>query len=115
MENYNLEPFNMETSEEKYLKEETYLRAKEKVKNILGFYWHLVSYIIVNIFIIVLIVSNGGTLFSFGTFATAIFWGIGLFFHFLGIYGPDFLFGKNWEHRKIKEFIDKEQNQQKFE
>ncbi|GAA4815909.1 2TM domain-containing protein [Litoribaculum gwangyangense] len=115
MENYNIKPYNDETSEERYRREEAYLRAKEKVKKIIGFYWHLASYIIVNIFIIILIVSNGGKLFSFGTFATPLFWGIGLFFHFMGVFGPDFLFGKNWEERKIKEYMDKEQNSHKYE
>ncbi|MCK8479523.1 2TM domain-containing protein [Psychroserpens algicola] len=89
-------------------KEEAYLRAQKKVKALIGFYWHFASYVIVNIFIIVLIVTNGGELWSFGTFATAIFWGIGVFFHFMGVYGPDFLFGKNWEERKIKELMDKD-------
>ncbi len=116
MKNYDLEPYNNEASrEEQYSKEEAYLRAKEKVKKLLGFYWHVASYVIVNLFIIIVIVSNGGTLFSFGTFATAIFWGIGLLFHFLSVFGPDFLFGKNWEERKTKEFMEKEQNKRKFD
>lgn len=107
MEN-NTEPFKDYRTQRTFEKEEAYLRAQKKVKALLGFYWHLASYIIVNIFIIVLIVSNGGKLFSFGTFATAFFWGIGIFFHFIGVFGPDFLFGKNWEERKIKEIMDKE-------
>ncbi|WP_299224646.1 2TM domain-containing protein [uncultured Psychroserpens sp.] len=89
-------------------KEEAYMRAQKKVKALMGFYWHLASYVIVNLFIIILIVTYGGRLFSFGTFATALFWGIGLLFHFLGVFGPDFMFGKNWEERKIKQLMDKE-------
>lgn len=116
MKKYDLEPYREEDSLEKqYLKEEAYLRAKEKVKKIMGFYWHLASYIIVNLFIIIVIVTNGGKLFSFGTFATPIFWGIGLLFHFLSVFGPDFLFGKNWEERKIKEYMEKEQNKHNLE
>lgn len=102
-------------SENQFAQEQAYLRAKQKVKKILGFYWHLASYIVVNVFIIILIVSNGGEFFNFGTFATPLFWGIGLLFHFLSVYGPDFLFGKQWEERKIKEFMEKEQNDRKFE
>ncbi|MCH4552394.1 2TM domain-containing protein [Aestuariibaculum lutulentum] len=115
MKNYELESYDNETSKERFYREEAYLRAKQKVKKILGFYWHLASYIIVNIFIIIVIVSNGGELFSFGTFATALFWGIGLAFHFLSVYGPDFIFGKKWEERKIQEFMEKEQSHHKFE
>ncbi|WP_052461177.1 2TM domain-containing protein [Psychroserpens mesophilus] len=104
----NTEYNQMASAENKFLREEAYLRAQKKVKSLLGFYWHLASYIIVNVIIIILIVSNGGRLFSFGTFATALFWGIGLFFHFLGVFGPDFLFGKNWEKKKIEKYMEKE-------
>ncbi len=108
MEKYNIEPYDEDSSKQKFLREEAYLRAQKKVKSLMGFYWHLASYVIVNIFIIIIIVSNGGRLWSLGTLATALFWGIGLLFHFLGVFGPDFLFGKNWEERKIKEYMDKD-------
>ena len=105
----NIEPYGRQrSSQQAFEREEAYLRAQKKVKALVGFYWHLASYVIVNLFIIILIVSNGGKLFSFGTFATAFFWGIGLMFHFLGVFGPDFLFGKNWEERKIKKIMEKE-------
>ncbi|SDS67497.1 2TM domain-containing protein [Formosa sp. Hel1_31_208] len=107
MEN-NIEPYENNSKRSAFEREEAYLRAQKKVKSLIGFYWHFASYVIVNLFIIILIVSNGGKLWSFGTFATAFFWGIGLFFHFLGVYGPDFFFGKNWEERKIKEIMEKD-------
>jgi hypothetical protein len=40
----------------------------------------------------------------------AIGWGIGLVAHGLRAYGYNPLFGKNWEERKIKEFMDKDRN-----
>lgn len=107
MEN-NIEPYGNDSRQKAFEREEAYLRAQKKVKALVGFYWHLASYVIVNLFIIILIVANGGKLFSFGTFATAFFWGIGLLFHFLGVFGPGFMFGKDWEQRKIKEMMDKE-------
>lgn len=102
----SIEPYENNSAQRTWEKEEAYLRAQKKVKAIIGFYWHLASYVIVNIFIIILITSNGVKLFSFGTFSTAFFWGIGLFFHFVGVFGPSFLFGKNWEERKIKELME---------
>ncbi len=115
MEQHNLEPYsNNAPPEKQYSKEEAYLRAKAKVKRIMGFYGHLASYLVVNLILVIIIVANGGKLLSFGTFATALFWGIGLLFHFLAVFGPDFLFGKNWEQRKIKEFMENEQNKQQF-
>jgi hypothetical protein len=112
MEKYNIEPYGDNESERQYIKEEAYLRAKKKLDKLKGFYWHLASYVVVNLFLIILIGSNSSEdYFSFATFSTAIFWGIGLFFHFIGVFGPDFLFGKNWEERKVKEFMDKDKNQ----
>lgn len=96
------------------LENEKYKQAKKKVKEIKGFYTHLTVYILVNIFLILL---NTG-LFSRGTFdldlsswsdfSTPFFWGIGLFFHGLYVYQDSFGFLKNWEQRKIKEFMEKE-------
>ncbi|WP_040278150.1 2TM domain-containing protein [Psychroserpens damuponensis] len=107
MEN-NIEPYGNRNSQKAWEKEEAYLRAQKKVKAIMGFYWHLASYVIVNIFLIILITSNGVKFFSFGTFSTAFFWGIGIFFHFLGVFGSDFFLGKQWEQKKIKEIMDKD-------
>jgi len=98
-------------SEERFREEDSYLRAKKKLEKIVGFYWHLAAYVIVNTFLIIMIVVNsdsGESIWNFGSFSTAFFWGIGLFFHFLGVFGTHILFGKNWEERKIKEFMDKD-------
>ncbi|GAB5565062.1 MAG: 2TM domain-containing protein [Winogradskyella sp.] len=111
MEKFSLEPLKDNDEISDFRKEEAYLRAKKKVDALMGFYWHLAVYIVVNGFLILLIGLNSNEGFSgFGPYATAVFWGIGLFFHFIGVFGPDFLFGKNWEKRKIKEFMDKEES-----
>ncbi|MDO6758667.1 2TM domain-containing protein [Tamlana sp. 2_MG-2023] len=94
---------------ENYQKEEAYLRAEKRLKELKGFYWHAFWYVAVNIFITGMIVFNGGQFWNFGTFATPLFWGIGLAFHGLCIFGKDFVFGKSWEERKIKEYMEKEQ------
>lgn len=107
MEKYKIEPYEDCENSSDYRKEEAYLRAKKKVDAIVGFYWHLAVYVIVNIFLIILIGVNAG--FSgFGPYATAVFWGIGLAFHFLGVFGPNFFFGENWENKKIEEYMEKE-------
>ncbi|MFP4846493.1 2TM domain-containing protein [Winogradskyella sp. PE311] len=109
MEKYSIEPYNEGDSVSDFRKEEAYLRAKKKVDTIIGFYWHLAVYLVVNIFLIILIGMNSNQGFSgFGPYATAFFWGIGLAFHFIGAFGPDFFFGSNWEKRKIEEYMDKE-------
>ncbi len=109
MEKYSIEPYNETNVVSDFKKEEAYLRAKKKVDALIGFYWHFAVYVVVNVFLILVIAlnSNEGFL-GFGPYATALFWGIGLVFHFLGVFGPDFLFGKDWEQRKLQEFMDKE-------
>ena len=109
---YQIEPYQGESQQDFYQREEAYIRAKKKLEKLVGFYWHLAVYIVVNLFLIILIgVNNDGGFWNFGTFATAFFWGIGLAFHFLGVFGPDFIFGKDWERKKIKEFMDKDKEE----
>jgi hypothetical protein len=108
MTNYSIDNQSENASQKDVYRQEAYIRAQKKVKKIVGFYWHLASYVIVNLFLIFLIGRENNNFWSFGTFSTAIFWGIGLFFHFIGVFGPDFLFGNNWEQRKIKEYMDKD-------
>ncbi|NND51660.1 MAG: 2TM domain-containing protein [Flavobacteriaceae bacterium] len=111
MKKYEIEPYKDHTDPDSFAREEAYLRAKKKLDKLVGFYWHLAVYVIINIFLIILIGVNldrGDQFWSFGTFATALFWGIGLAFHFLSVFGPGFIFGKNWEDRKIKEYMDKD-------
>lgn len=109
MEKYKIESYETNDDVSGFREEEAYLRAKKKVDSIMGFYWHLASYVIVNIFLIIVIsVNSDEGFFHFGTFATALFWGIGLLFHFLGVFGTDFLFGKHWEKKKIAKLMEKE-------
>ena len=105
MKKYEIEPYNDEQSRYEFEKEEAYLRAKKKLDKLVGFYWHLAVYVVINLFLIIIIGINrndGG------------FWGLA--FHFLGVFGPNFIFGKNWEERKLKEFMDKEKEEyQRFQ
>lgn len=97
--------------ENEYIEEKKYLRAQKRIKEIKGFYWHLFWYLVVNIFLWVVIIMNlnqGESFFKYGHFSTAFFWGIGLFFHWLGVFGKNIVFSKDWENRKIKEYMDKD-------
>ncbi len=90
-------------------KEEAYLRAKKKLDKLRGFYMHLLWYLIINSVLLVVNYSHIG--WNFGTFSTPFFWGIGLFFHFIGVFGPNLFFGKQWEDKKIQELLDKDKQQ----
>ena len=109
MERYNIEPYNDDNIQNNYAQEEAYLRAKKRLDKVVGFYWHLAVYVVVNLFLIILIgVNSDEGFWHFGTIATPLFWGIGLGFHFLGVFGPNLLFSKNWEKRKIQEYMEKD-------
>jgi len=108
---------NLLTSTESSLyKEDTFERARKRLKELKGFYWHLFWYLAVNLFIsiskIVSDMEEGQTfmesLFDYGTFTVWFFWGIGLASHWLGVFGKNLIFSKNWEKRKVDEFIEKD-------
>ncbi|MGB8705781.1 MAG: 2TM domain-containing protein [Gillisia sp.] len=92
-----------------------YEEAKHRVKRIRGFYIHLTIYIFVNTFLILL--NNRQPVFfgvkevEFSDLYTALFWGIGLFSHWLAVFGHNWMFGKKWEERKIQEYIEKEKQE----
>lgn len=96
-----------------------YEKAIKRVKKIKGFYTHLLVYIVINIMIIVVNIQNletGESYFQFKNFFTAFLWGIGIISHALSVFGPDLFLGNDWEEKKIKELMEKENsNQQKWQ
>ena len=86
-------------------------RARKKVKSIRGFYKHLTIYLIINILALLYTyfkLETGEEFFVFKNFNMAFFWGIGVIFHALGVFGTGIFFGSDWEDRKIRELMDKE-------
>ncbi|MBD0833138.1 2TM domain-containing protein [Aestuariibaculum sediminum] len=100
-------------TESPFNKEDAYLRAENRIKKLKGFYWHLFWYVIINLFLIILklVYDLNDEFWSFNTFSTAIFWGVGLCFHAFGVFGKHLIFSRDWENRKIQEFLDKDKNQ----
>ena len=108
--------------ENNYIQEQKYIRAKKKVKEIKGFYIHFAVYIIINIFISGIIVYGltrdeeynfSDAITHFGVYSTWLFWGIGVFFHWLGVFGFKSVLSQSWEDRKIKELMEKEEQRSK--
>ena len=91
--------------QETYIDDKRYVRAKEKVEKIKGFYSNLISYIVI---IPVLAYINYRTT----DFPWVIFpilgWGFGVVAHGMEAYGYSPFVGKNWEERKIREFMNKD-------
>lgn len=93
----------------KFEKEDKYIEAQKRLKELKGFYHHLFWYLLVNMIIMIMVYINADdeyNFWNFGTFSTAFFWGIGLGFHAIGVFGKSVLFTQKWEERKIKEFMD---------
>ena len=98
-------------------KESAFYRAQHRVDRLRGFYNHLAVYLLINIGIttykIIRNVLHGETIneafFDLGTFIVWGLWGIGLAIHAFSVFGLPFLFGKNWEEEKIKQFIEEEE------
>ncbi|MDY8137389.1 2TM domain-containing protein [Aquimarina sp. 2201CG5-10] len=89
-----------------------YERAKKKVQEEKGFYGHLTAYIIVNVFLLFINLDFSSRDYTdwsgWSILITPVLWGIGLFFHWIGVFGKNPFFSKNWEERKIKEIMEEE-------
>jgi uncharacterized membrane protein len=84
--------------------EEIYQIARQRVEEKKGFYTHLIVYICVNILLVLIWFFTGAN------FPWFIFplggWGIGLLFHFLGV----FVFSRSnsaWEKKELEKEIDR--------
>lgn len=88
-------------------------RAKHRVKKLKGFYIHLLIFITINVIVILINIQNlapGESYFQFRNFLTLGLWGMGIIAHALSVYLPNFILGSNWEERKIKEFMGKQED-----
>nr|WP_250149309.1 2TM domain-containing protein [Flagellimonas sp. 389] len=92
-------------TQESHIAEKRYLKAKEKVDAVKGFYSNLITYCIVIPFLWWLNLKT--TSFLWALFPT-IGWGFGVLAHGMEAYGYNPLWGKRWEERKIQELMDKE-------
>jgi hypothetical protein len=79
-----------------------YLKAKERVEELKGFYSNLIAYCCI---IPLLALINYLTYWNFQWFwFAAAGWGVGVVIHAFTVFG----YGKNWEERKIKELMGKD-------
>lgn len=93
-------------------------RVKKRIATLKEFYKHVAVYVIVHLFLMgrrmYLDVSRGDTLMealtSGGNYRLFFWWSFILVLHAFKTYRLDFLFGKNWEQRKIAEEMNKDSN-----
>tara|TARA_R110002050_G_scaffold53118_2_gene120788 strand:- start:11902 stop:13236 length:1335 start_codon:yes stop_codon:yes gene_type:complete len=89
--------------------DDSYVRARNHVEELKGFYYSLISYCLVIPFLIFI---NYKTSWDFQWFWFPMFgWGLGLAIQGFRVFVNDKAFGRRWEERKINEFMqDEEEN-----
>lgn len=93
--------------ENQYTNEDRYNKAQKRVEEIKGFYGNLTSYVFVNIGLLVLnLVTSPNHLWFFWPL---LGWGIGVAIHGMMVFKYLPFFDQEWEQKKIKEFMEKEE------
>lgn len=83
----------------------SFQRAQERVEEMKNFYTHLIAYLMINPF---LILVNYFTYWDFQWFWFPLFgWGLGLAAHALTLYG----FGSQWEEQKIRRLMEEDKDE----
>ncbi len=86
-----------------------YKKAKKRVKEKKGFYAHLTSYVIVIGFLFLMNLTTwDGEIWAI---FPAMGWGIGIAFHYVGVFGIPFLnvLSKEWEEKEMQKELSKYQ------
>ncbi len=86
--------------------DERYRQAKERVGKMRGFYISLTAYcLVIPMLFLINILASPQHIWFFWPMAG---WGIGLMFHGLSVFGTWRVFSHEWEERKVKELLDRE-------
>lgn len=90
-------------------------RAKRRIESLKGFYMHLASYVLINMFILVNIYlqtsGSGEGFWQWKHFFVAIFWGIGLGIHASWVFAFNPFFGHEWEQRQIEKIMKRDERE----
>ncbi|MDG1573412.1 2TM domain-containing protein [Robiginitalea sp. M366] len=99
--------------EEDLNRENKYIRARQRVEELKKFYGNLTAYVFV---IGMLALINYFTFWEYKWFLwAALGWGIGLLFHALKTFRWNPFFNRDWEERKIREFMEEDEKTGRWE
>ncbi len=95
---------------------EKYIKAQKRVKQVKEFYKHFTLYLIINLIVIGRriykdIMYGDSVIEAFteiNNYRFFFWWGIGLIIHGLLVFGTPNVFSKDWEKRKIEEYMNKD-------
>ncbi|WP_394750534.1 2TM domain-containing protein [Spongiimicrobium salis] len=95
------------------IEEEKRERAKNRVEELKGFYIHALVFVLVNPFLAFLnYMTTGWEPLWF--IYPLLGWSLGLLIHGLCIFGVNPFLGKDWEQRKLREFMEEEDERGKW-
>jgi hypothetical protein len=86
--------------------QQRYERARARVVELRGFYFHVFFYVVINagLAVLNLVTSPSALWFPY----VLLGWGIGLGAHALYVYVLSWRWGSDWEERKIREELDRQ-------
>ena len=86
-----------------------YERAKQRVADLKKFYGEIMSY-----FFVIAVLAGINYYFNSWSYMwflwPALGWGIGVIFKAYKVFGKSRFLGRDWEERKIREYLDKDDN-----
>lgn len=88
-----------------------YKKAKKRAQEIRSFYINLMCYCIVIPMLAFINLYYTPEFYWF--WFSGLGWGLGLFFHGMAAFNWSPFLGKEWEDRKLKQFMDEEQDRQR--
>lgn len=88
-------------------------RAKKRIEELKGFYANIISYMIIIPCLAGLNYWTNQMEYAWFLWA-AMGWGVGLLFHAVGIFLFKGLWGWQWQERKMKEFMEREENENQW-
>ena len=92
--------------------DDSYVRARKHVEELKEFYYNLLSYCIVIPFLAFI---NWKTSWSYQWFWWPMLgWGIGLTFHAYQVFVNEGIFGRNWEQKKIEQYMREEEEKSRW-
>ena len=87
---------------------EKYQKAKKQVEEIKGFYGHLLVYVVV--MCVLVFINLKYTPDHLWFVYSMLGWGLGLFFHAVKVFNWFPFMSKNWEEKKLQQYMDEEKN-----
>lgn len=89
------------------MEDRKYQRAKQRMEDEKSFYNHLIAYLVINAFLLVVnVLSTPG---NWWFYWITLFWGIGVAVHGISTFSRRGIFSKEWEERKIRQYMEEDE------